>query len=297
MTRDLPGPPKLMLITSAPWLVASVIDFATSESSRLSLSEAFSTISLHLKAAPARPWPLLPAPHARPGDVRAVPDLVVLRPGAGRLQGEAAATVVVVAPRVDDPPRQVEMRPVDPGVDHRELRPPSPRSLPRPAEALLAQVPLVGVVRRRAGVARPEGGIVGQVADGPVALQLHPRDHRVGLQLTPGSRQAPAARRPYHHRAELGDRAHPREPAAVQHGGDAGPRQARLWPRASPPRGRRDLRRPHRGDQVAGWPRSLGERVEGAPRCAGDDAGLGIATAAKTQNTSPATANRRMREL
>jgi hypothetical protein len=66
MTAEEPGPPKLMLITSAPWLVASVIDLAINESSRFSVSDAFSMISLHLKAAPATPAPFPPVAQARP---------------------------------------------------------------------------------------------------------------------------------------------------------------------------------------------------------------------------------------
>ena len=199
---------------------------------------------------------------SRAGEARhvsTVPHLVVPWPSAGRLHG-AAATGVVVALRVGDPPRQVEVPPVDSGVDDGELRAPSARAPPGPPKALLAQVPLVEVVRGSTGVASPQGGIVGQVAKGPVALQLDPADRGVGVELTASSRKALSGSRPHDHRAELGERADAGVPAAVQHGGDAtlGRIKDRLARRL--PGGRRDPRRSHQGDQVAGSPGAVGGR-------------------------------------
>jgi hypothetical protein len=51
ITFELPGPPKLMLITSAPRLVASTIESAIEASVR----SDFSTISPHAKPGEAPP--------------------------------------------------------------------------------------------------------------------------------------------------------------------------------------------------------------------------------------------------
>ena len=106
MTPEAPGPPKLMLITSAPWSVASVIDLGDQRVlDRLRICDLL-VDQLAGEGGAGDPYAVVALAARQPGDVGAMPHLIVLRPRARWLKA-SAATGVVVALRVGDPPRQI----------------------------------------------------------------------------------------------------------------------------------------------------------------------------------------------
>ncbi len=149
-----------------------------------------------------------------------MPDLIVQRPRARWLE-RAAATAVVVALRVDDPPGQIGIAAVHAGVDDGQPGPCAAGAPPGLREVLLTQVPLVDVVGRGMGVVVGERGIVRQVSERPGALHLDLLHRGVGPQIATRASEALAGRRPHRHGAELGDRAHRRDAAAIDDGRDA----------------------------------------------------------------------------
>ena len=185
-----------------------------------------------------------------------MPDLIVQRPSA-RLLERAAATAVVVALRVDEPPGQIGIAAVHAGVDDGQPGPCAAGAPPGLREVLLTQVPLVDVVGRSMGVVVGERGIVRQVSERPGALHLDLLHRGVGPQIATRPSEALAGRRPHRHGAELGDRAHRRDAAAIDDGRDAalGRVQERHTLRLRDPR--RNPRRAHQSDQVAGSRRAV----------------------------------------